>query len=66
MRKTMGRIKTTPIKRKAREMMIVHGEEFSADFKANKDVLHKHFIIKSKKLRNVLGGLITSLKKRGK
>ncbi|MBS3118847.1 30S ribosomal protein S17e [Candidatus Woesearchaeota archaeon] len=66
MKETMGRIKTTPIKRKAREMMITHGEEFSGDFKGNKDVLHKHFVIKSKKLRNVLGGLITKLKKRGK
>ncbi len=62
----MGRIKTTPVKRKVGEMMAVHGESFSADFKANKEVLHKHFVIKSKKLRNVLGGLITRLKKREK
>ena len=47
-------------------MMITHGEEFSGDFKGNKEILHKHFVIKSKKLRNVLGGLITKLKKRGK
>ncbi len=60
----MGRIKTTYVKRKTRDIMKVHGEKFTADFVANKEKMAQNTVIPSKKMRNVIAGYLTRLKKR--
>ena len=59
----MGRIKTMLIKRNTREIMAKHGEEFTTDFNKNKRVLDANLTISSKKIRNVIAGYATRLKK---
>ena len=58
----MGRIKTTFIKRKTKELLKKHGENFSADFSQNKVQANKLIIVGSKKMRNVVAGYMTRLK----
>ncbi|PIN73231.1 30S ribosomal protein S17e [Candidatus Woesearchaeota archaeon CG10_big_fil_rev_8_21_14_0_10_45_16] len=60
----MGRIKTTFIKRKTRELLKIHGENFTTDFTQNKVLTSRHTVIPSKKLRNVIAGYMTRLKKK--
>lgn len=60
----MGRIKTMLIKRSTTEIMAKYGEEFTNDFDKNKRVLDSKVKISSKKLRNVIAGYTTKLKKR--
>jgi len=60
----MGRIKTTFIKRKTKELHKVHGEKFSTDFSENKKITSQYVEVHSKKLRNVIAGYMTRLKKR--
>ncbi|MBI4983609.1 30S ribosomal protein S17e [Candidatus Woesearchaeota archaeon] len=60
----MGRIKTTLIKRKTKELLKTQGEHFSAEFSQNKLVTRKYTDISSKKLRNIVAGYMTRLKKR--
>ena len=62
----MGRIKTTFIKRKTRELLAMHGEKFSDDFTQNKIVTNKYTDVGSKKMRNVVAGYMTRLKKQKK
>lgn len=59
----MGRIKTTLIKRISRELIEKHGQDFKRDFSENKTIISKYAEIHSKKLRNVITGYITHLKK---
>jgi len=59
----MGRIKTAYIKRKTRELFNLHGEKFSADYTQNKDLTNQLTVIPSKKLRNVIAGYMTRLKR---
>lgn len=59
----MGRIKTTLIKRISKELLKKHGSHFKRTFKANKEIIPKFAEIHSKKLRNVIAGYITHLKK---
>ena len=59
----MGRIKTQLIKRTTQELMEKHGSEFTEEFNANKKVLETKMIIPSKKMRNVIAGYATRLKK---
>ena len=59
----MGRIKTTFIKRKTRELLAMHGEKFSNDFTQNKLVTNKYTKVGSKKMRNVISGYMTRLKR---
>ncbi len=58
----MGRIKTTFIKRKTKELLKKHGEDFSSDFSKNKVQANKFTIFGSKKMRNVVAGYMTRLK----
>ena len=37
----MGRIKTTFIKRKTKELLATHGDKFSTDFSKNKELTNK-------------------------
>ncbi len=60
----MGRIKTTRIKRKTKELLKIHGEKFSSDFNQNKLVTNKYTVIYGKKLRNIIAGYMTRLKRR--
>ncbi|MBT4539097.1 30S ribosomal protein S17e [Candidatus Woesearchaeota archaeon] len=59
----MGRIKTTFIKRKTKELHKMHGDNFTTDFTENKAIVGKYTEIHSKKLRNVVAGYMTRLKK---
>ena len=60
----MGRIKTTFIKRKTKELLKLHGEQFSTDFSSNKEVTDRTVIVPCKRLRNVIAGYMTRLKKK--
>lgn len=62
----MGRVKTTIIKNKAKEIFLEYKDFFSLDFKKNKEVVAKVTFIPSKKIRNKVTGHITRLKKRVK
>ena len=59
----MGRIKTQQIKRVTRQLMGEHGSEFKKDFSENKKIVEQFVEVKSKKLRNVIAGYVTRLKK---
>ncbi|HYD03321.1 MAG TPA: 30S ribosomal protein S17e [Alphaproteobacteria bacterium] len=59
----MGRIKTMLIKRTTEELMEKHGEEFTTDFNDNKRILDGKAKISSKKMRNIIAGYATRLKK---
>jgi small subunit ribosomal protein S17e len=58
----MGRIKTTFIKRKSKELLKTHGEKFCTDFVKNKEVTNQYTSVGSKKMRNVVAGYMTRLK----
>lgn len=60
----MGRIKTTLIKRKTKELYQLHGDKFSTDFAQNKLVTSQYVTVASKKLRNIIAGYMTRLKKK--
>ncbi len=59
----MGRIKTTAIKSKGQKIFNEHKEEFTTDFAKNKEIVRGIAQIPSKKIRNILTGYITRLKK---
>ena len=56
----MGRIKNTAIKTLGSELIMKHGDKFSTDFVKNKEVLKEIIDIKSKRIRNILAGYITT------
>lgn len=60
----MGRIKTKLTKRKTRELLDSYGEKFTADFDENKKIIAQLAEIPSKKLRNIIAGYATRLKKK--
>ena len=62
----MGRIKSTPVKVLARDLMEAHGDKFTTDFDKNKKEVGKVREIQSKKIRNVVTGCITREKTRQK
>jgi len=62
----MGRIKTMLIKRTTEEAMGKYTEEFKNNFEQNKKVLGEKMKISSKKMRNVIAGYATRLKKQGR
>ena len=59
----MGRIKTQLIKRTTLELIERYGSEFKPNFDENKPVVQKHLDVTSKKIRNVIAGYATRLKK---
>ncbi|MBS3112502.1 30S ribosomal protein S17e [Candidatus Woesearchaeota archaeon] len=59
----MGRIKNKLIKRTAKELLQKYGVNFKKTFEENKQIIPKYAKINSKKLRNVIVGYITHLKK---
>jgi small subunit ribosomal protein S17e len=56
---SMGRIKTQQIKSKGEDLFALHASEYTADFNANKLLVTKHAVVRSKKLRNVLAGYMS-------
>lgn len=62
----MGRIKTSFVKHIAKDLFEKHADKFTADFSKNKEVVKELIDIKSKRLRNIVAGYITALKKREK
>jgi small subunit ribosomal protein S17e len=58
----MGRIKITPVKVLARDLMEAHGEKFTTDFDKNKKAVGLVRKIQSKKIRNFVTGCITRMK----
>lgn len=60
----MGRIKTTYLKRKTKELLALHGDKFTPDFTENKKLTTQLTQLSSKKLRNVIAGYLTRLKKK--
>ena len=60
----MGRIKTTLIKRSTKELLETYGENFTPDFSENKVLLANFMEVRSKRLRNIIAGYMTRLKKR--
>ncbi|MFH1683031.1 MAG: 30S ribosomal protein S17e [Candidatus Woesearchaeota archaeon] len=60
----MGRIKTTLMKRKTKELLGLHGDKFTADFDENKKITEQFTDVSSKKLRNIIAGYATRLKKK--
>ncbi|MFA5797840.1 MAG: 30S ribosomal protein S17e [Candidatus Woesearchaeota archaeon] len=62
----MGRIKTMLIKRTTKEIMAKYNDDFVVDFEQNKRVLDAKMKISSKKMRNVIAGYATRLKKQGR
>jgi small subunit ribosomal protein S17e len=59
----MGRIKTTMIKNIGEKLYREHKDEFTTDFEKNKEIVEKYVDIPSKKLRNIVAGYITRLKR---
>lgn len=60
----MGRIKTKFIKRKTQELLKMHGEKFACEFNQNKIRTNQYTKVESKKLRNIIAGYMTRLKKK--
>ncbi|MBI2102466.1 30S ribosomal protein S17e [Candidatus Woesearchaeota archaeon] len=60
----MGRIKTTFIKRKTKELFKTYGDQFTTDFASNKGMANKTVKVESKKLRNIIAGYMTRLKRK--
>ena len=59
----MGRIKTTFVKRKTKELLKIHGENFTEEFQKNKPLVDKFAKVECKKIRNIMAGYMTRLKK---
>jgi len=58
----MGRIKTKFVKNIGKELMEKHPESFSGSFEDNKKALAPLVSFKSRKMRNLVAGYITSVK----
>ena len=59
----MGRIKTQLIKRVTHELMNEYSHEFKDNFEDNKPLVNKYTTASSKKMRDVIAGYVTRLKK---
>jgi len=59
----MGRIKTSSVKNIARELLEKYPDKFSTDFEKNKKALAELAKFESKRMRNIVAGFITALKK---
>ncbi|MEM4637876.1 MAG: 30S ribosomal protein S17e [Candidatus Woesearchaeota archaeon] len=60
----MGRIKTQLVKRTTEEIYEKYADSVSKEFEDNKRLLDSKMNIKSKKMRNVIAGYLTRLKKK--
>lgn len=62
----MGRIKTTRIMSDTKKLYKLYGDKFATEFNQNKIVLGEHAVLQSKKIRNVMAGYMTRLKRKEK
>ena len=62
----MGRIKTSFVKHVSQNIFEKHADRFTTDFSSNKKIVDEFLDVKSKKLKNVISGYITSLKKQAR
>ena len=62
----MGRIKTTLVKRRTKQLLTKRGDQFTSDFSDNKKLTRQNAKVVSKKLRNIIAGYMTRLKKNEK
>ena len=62
----MGRIKTKLIKRTTEELFGKNSAEFTNDFEDNKKTVDSKLSISSKKMRNIIAGYATRMKKQGR
>ncbi len=62
----MGRVRSTYIKRAARELLRRYPDKFSTDFRKNCLVLNELVKLKSKSLRNRIAGYLSNLLKQKK
>ncbi|MDP3990660.1 MAG: 30S ribosomal protein S17e [archaeon] len=60
----MGRIKTKLIKRKTLEVLSLHGDSFTSEFNKNKEMTDRFVKTESKKIRNIIAGYATRLKRK--
>lgn len=60
---SMGRIKTALVRRLTKELAKVHGDSFTADFGKNKDLINTVANMPSKKIRNIVAGFATRIKR---
>lgn len=59
----MGRISTTLVKRTGKKLVQRHPEKFTTDFTFNKKAVIEVAEIHTKKLKNLVAGYVTRLKK---
>ncbi|MFT4250621.1 MAG: 30S ribosomal protein S17e [Candidatus Woesearchaeota archaeon] len=60
----MGRIKTMLVKRVTNDLMREHSDKFTTEFEKNKAIVEAHADVPSKKIRNIIAGYATRLKKK--
>lgn len=60
----MGRIKTALIKRVTKKLVKEHNDRVTTNFDENKKVVGEFAEFRSKKLRNIVAGYATRLKKK--
>ena len=61
----MGRIKTRKLKSASKTLFERHEPSFTTEFAKNKEVVSQYLSTSSKKLRNIIAGYATRLKKHG-
>jgi small subunit ribosomal protein S17e len=61
----MGRIKTQQIKRITKKLMDSYADEFTTEFSGNKEKVMQRLSGSSAKIRNIIAGYVTRLKKKG-
>lgn len=59
----MGRIKTAFVKRITHDLMHEYGAQMTDNFQQNKEKVNTLIIGSSKKIRNIIAGYVTRLKK---
>ncbi|MEM1619654.1 MAG: 30S ribosomal protein S17e [Fervidicoccaceae archaeon] len=59
----MGRVRTSSVKRLARQLLRDYPQLFTTDFEKNKEIVAKLLETNSKKLRNQVAGYVTHLVK---
>lgn len=57
----MGNIRTTFVKRTAKELIEAHGDKFNTDFENNKQAVAECSSVSTKHLRNQIAGYATHL-----
>jgi small subunit ribosomal protein S17e len=62
----MGRIKTSFVKHVAKDLVEKYPDKFSTDYEKNKTALKEVMIFESKRMRNIVAGYLSVLKRQQK